>query len=61
LKRRYIQKISSCENLTDLSIKSLLMRTFEQMIHKFGLRRLNDESLYDWKNIISNEQYNIIL
>jgi len=42
-----IQKIYSCENLTGLFIKSLPRRTFEQIIHKFGLCHLNDASLHD--------------
>ena len=42
-----IQKIHSCENLTGLFINSLLGRTFEQKIHNFGLRHLNDVSLHE--------------
>jgi len=33
--------------MTGLFIKSLPRRTFEQMIHKFGLRHLNDVSLHE--------------
>ena len=42
-----IQKIHSCENLVGLFIKSFPRRTFEQMIHKFGLCHLNDVSLHE--------------
>ena len=44
---KHIQKIHLCENLAGLFIKSLPRRTFEQMIHKFGLRHLNDVSLHE--------------
>jgi len=37
-----IQKIRACENLTDLFRKSLRRRTFEQLVHRIGLRHLND-------------------
>ena len=37
-----IQKIRACENLTDLFTKSLSRRTFEQLVHRIGLRHLND-------------------
>jgi len=42
-----IQKIRSCENLEDLFTKSLPRRTFEQLVHKIGLRHLNDVSLHE--------------
>jgi len=42
-----IQKIHSCENMTGLFMKFLPRRTFEQMIHKFGLCHLNDVSLHE--------------
>jgi len=37
-----IQKICACENLTDLFTKSLPRRTFKQLVHRIGLRHLND-------------------
>jgi len=43
---RYPKK-HSCENLAGLFIKPLPRRTFEQMIHKFGLCHLNDVSLHE--------------
>jgi len=42
-----IQKIRSCENLVDLFTKSLPRRTFEQLVHKIGLRHLKDVSLHE--------------
>ena len=42
-----IQKIRSCKNLADLFTKSLLRKTFEQLVHKIGLRHLNDLSLHE--------------
>jgi len=42
-----IQKIHLCESLADLFLKSLPRRTFEQRIHNFGLRHLNDVSLHE--------------
>jgi len=42
-----IQKIRSCENLADLFLKSLSMRTFEQLVHKIGLSHLNYVSLHE--------------
>jgi len=42
-----IQKVRSCENLTDLFTKSLPRRTFEQLVHKIGLRHFNDGSLIE--------------
>jgi len=42
-----IQNICSCENLANLITKSLQRRTFEQLVHKIGLRHLNDISLHD--------------
>jgi len=44
-----IQKIRSCENLADLFTKSLPRRTFEQLVHKIGLRHLDDVSLHEGK------------
>ena len=44
-----IQKIHSCKNMTSLFMKFLPRRTFEQMIHKFGLRHLDDVSLHEGK------------
>jgi len=38
-------------------MKFLPRRTFEQMIHKFGLRHLNDVSLMRGRNRICDEQY----
>ena len=52
-------KIHSCENIAGLFIKFLPRRTFEQMIHKFGLCHLNDVSLHEGRNIICDEQYSI--
>jgi len=40
-------KIHSCEKMAGLFMKFLPRRTFEQMIHKFGLRHLNDVSLHE--------------
>jgi len=42
-----IQKIHSCENLANLFTKSLPRRTFEQLVHKIGLRHLDDISLHE--------------
>jgi len=42
-----IQKIHLCKNLAGLFIKSLPRRTFEQLVHKIGLRHLNDVSLHE--------------
>ena len=50
-----IQKICSCENVVDLLKKSLLRRTFEQLVHKIRLCHLNDVSLHE------GEKYNNVL
>jgi len=54
-----IQTIRSCENLADLFTKSLLRRTFEQLVYKIGLRHLNDVSLHEGRNRRCKEQYYI--
>jgi len=38
-------------------MKFLPRRTFEQIIHKFGLRHLNNVSLHEGRNRICDEQY----
>jgi len=43
--------------MASLFMKFLPRRTFEQMIHKFGLRHLNDVSLHEGRNRICDEQY----
>jgi len=42
-----IQKIHLCKHLAGLFIKSLSRRTFEQLVHKIGLRHLNYVSLHE--------------
>jgi len=44
-----IQKIHSCENVAHLFTKSLPNRTFEQLVHKIGLRHLDEVSLHEGK------------
>ena len=54
-----IQKIHLCENLVGLFIKSLLRRTFEQLVPKIVLCHLNDVSLHEERNRRCKEHYYI--
>jgi len=45
-----IQKINSCEKLTDLFTKSLQKRTFRQWVYNIEFHHLNDVSSHEKKN-----------
>ena len=42
-----IQQVRSCENLADIFTKSLPRKTFEELVHKIGLRHLRDDGLHE--------------